>query len=253
MQLKKEIHHLFYYIYEFYKKIINKKMKKLNENKEILEQDNKNINEMEYNGEIINPNVDYNKKNDSESDYIEKKMNFYDFDEELLQYRPLEIDRLVKVLLDLKGALLLTSTDHQVEQIINYSYSEEVFRNFKNNEGTSICQSNIGNLQSQLLKFDKAIYHLALSLQNDKLKRFLSRTLSDELVESDSLLHKISLSYNKDKDKERINILAEKQQNNSKDNFSEKIIGILINSRYCKLINIYFNFMPKSNIELLNG
>ena len=235
---------------------VTKEETPLIENNEYLEQDNKNINDMEYNGEIINPNIDYNKKYDSESDYIEKEINFYDFDEELLQYRPLEIDRLVKVLLDLKGALLLTSTDHQVEQIINYSYSEEIFRNFKNNEGTSICQSNIGNLQSQLLKFDKAIYHLALSLQDDKLKRFLSRTLSDELDESDTLLHKISLSYNKDKDKEKINILAEKQQNSSRDNFSQKVIGILINSRYCKLINVYFkffSFMQKSNIELLNG
>ena len=227
------------------------------ENNEYLEQDNnKNFNDMEYNGEIINPNIDYNKKYDKESDYIEKETNFYDFDEELLQYRPLEIDRLVKVLLDLKGALLLTSTDHQVEQIINYSYSEEIFRNFKNKEGTTICQSNIGNLQSQLLKFDKAIYHLALSLQDDKLKRFLSRTLSDELDESDTLLHKISLSYNKDKDKEKINILAEKQQNSSRDNFSQKLIGILINSRYCKLINVYFkffSFMQKSNIEMLSG
>ena len=223
---------------------------------ENIEQDNQNLDEMEYNGEIINPKEDYNKKYDKESDYIEKEINFYDFDEELLQYRPLEIDRLVKVLLDLKGALLLTSTDHQVEQIINYSYSEEIFRNFKNKEGTTICQSNIGNLQSQLLKFDKAIYHLALSLQDDKLKRFLSRTLSDELDESDTLLHKISLSYNKDKDKEKINILAEKQQNNSRDNFSQKVIGILINSRYCKLINVYFqffSFMQKSNIELLSG
>ena len=220
------------------------------------ERDNKNISDLEYNGEIINPKEDYNKKYDIESDYIEKEINFYDFDEELLQYRPLEIDRLVKVLLDLKGALLLTSTDHQVEEIINYSYSEEIFRNFKNKEGTTICQSNIGNLQSQLLKFDKAIYHLALSLQEDKLKRFLSVTLSDELDESDSLLYKISLSYNNNKNKEKINKLAEKQQNSSHDNFSQKIIGILINSRYCKLVKVYYKFfslIQKSNNEILNG
>ena len=237
------------------KNFLTKEEAPLIENNDNLELDY-SLNDMEYNGEIINPNVDYNKKYDTESDYIEKEINFYDFDEELLQYRPLEIDRLVKVLLDLKGALLLTSSDHQVEEIINYSYSEEIFRNFKNKDGTSICQSNIGNLQSQLLKFDKAIYHLALSLQDDKLKRFLSRTLSDELDESDSLLHKISLSYNKDKDKEKINILVEKQQNSSRDNFSQKVIGILINSRYCKLINVYFkffSFMKKSNVELLSG
>ena len=231
-----------------------------NQNKKYLnndeEEDNKNFNDLEYNGEIINPKIDYNKKYDNESDYIEKEIKFYDFDDELLQYRPLEIDRLVKVLLDLKGALLLTSTDHQVEQIIDYSHSEEIFHNFKNKEGAAICQSNIGNLQSQLLKYDKAIYHLALSLQEDKLKRFLSRTLSDELDESDTLLHRIFLSYNKDKDKEKINILVEKQQNNSRDNFSQKIIGILINSRYCKLINVYFKFfsvVQKSNIDELSG
>ena len=221
-----------------------------------LDQEKSNANNIEYNGELIDLKDNYNKKYDKESDYIEKEINFYDFDEELLQYRPLEIDNLVKSLLDLKKALLLTSTDQNVNELVNYSYSEEIFMNFKNKEGTNICQSNIGNLQSQLLKFDKAIYHIALSLQDDKLKRFLSKVLSDELDESDTLFNKISLSFNNDKEKEKINILAEKQQNNTHDKFSQKIIGVLINSRYCKLINAYFKFFSlvrKSNIELLNG
>mgnify|MGYP006873018115 CR=1 FL=1 len=228
----------------------------LNKNNDIIQQNMKNLNDFEFNGEIINPKEDYNKKYDKESDYIEKEINFYDFDEELLQYRPLEIDRLVKVLLNLKGALLVTSSNNQIEKIINYSYSEGIFRNFKNKEGASICQSNIGNLQSQLLKYDKAIYHLALSLQDDKLKRFLSRVLSDELDESDVLLQKIYITYNKDKNKEKENKLVEKQQNNSHNNFSQKRIGMLINSRYCKLINVYFKFfsvIKKSNIEVLSG
>ena len=218
--------------------------------------DKNNLNDFEFNGEIINSKINYNQKYDKESDYIEKEINFYDFDEELLQYRPLEIDRLVKVLLNLKGALLVTSSNNQIEKIINYSYSEGIFRNFKNKEGASICQSNIGNLQSQLLKFDKAIYHLALSIQDDKLKRFFSRTLSDELDESDVLLQKLYLTYNKDKNKEKENKLVVKQQNNSHDNFSQKKIGMLINSRYCKLINVYFKFfstIKKSNIEMLSG
>ena len=218
--------------------------------------DKNNLNDFEFNGEIINSKINYNQKYDKESDYIEKEINFYDFDEELLQYRPLEIDRLVKVLLNLKGALLVTSSNNQIEKIINYSYSEGIFRSFKNKEGASICQSNIGNLQSQLLKFDKAIYHLALSIQDDKLKRFFSRTLSDELDESDVLLQKLYLTYNKDKNKEKENKLVEKQQNNSHDNFSQKRIGMLINSRYCKLINVYFKFfstIKKSNIEMLSG
>ena len=218
--------------------------------------DKNNLNDFEFNGEIINSKINYNQKYDKESDYIEKEINFYDFDEELLQYRPLEIDRLVKVLLNLKGALLVTSSNNQIEKIINYSYSEGIFRSFKNKEGASICQSNIGNLQSQLLKFDKAIYHLALSIQDDKLKRFFSRTLSDELDESDVLLQKLYLTYNKDKNKEKENKLVVKQQNNSHDNFSQKRIGMLINSRYCKLINVYFKFfstIKKSNIEMLSG
>ena len=40
----------------------------------------------------INPDYDFNQKYDEESDYIKKEYNFYDFDEQLLQYRPLEIE-----------------------------------------------------------------------------------------------------------------------------------------------------------------
>ena len=118
--------------------------------------------------------------------------------EELLQYRPVEIDRLVQSLLNLKSALILTSSDNDVNHIIDYSNSEYIFNNFKNREGSRMCQSNIGNLQSQLLKYDKAIYHLALSLENIELKKFLSYTINDELDDSDSLLHKIEMSYRKE-------------------------------------------------------
>jgi hypothetical protein len=76
------------------------------------------------------------------------------------------------------------------------------------------------------------------------------------LDESDVLLQKLYLTYNKDKNKEKENKLVVKQQNNSHDNFSQKRIGMLINSRYCKLINVYFKFfstIKKSNIEMLSG
>ena len=215
-----------------------------------------NQNEMDDNNELMNSKIDYNKKFDEESEFIEKESNFYDFDEQLLQFRPLEIDRLVKALIDLKGALFLTSSDQPVEQLIDYSNSEDIFRNFKNKEGATICQSNIGNLQSQLMKYDNAIYHLATSLQDNKLKRFLARALSDEYDESDTLLNKISISYSKTKVKEKMNVLIEKQLNNSNDNFSQKIIGILINTRYTRLIHVYFKFfslIQKSNIEDLSG
>ena len=231
----------------------------LNNNKnESLNSENnlKDENDTEIDNELINSKIDYNKKFDEENEFIEKESNFYDFDEQLLQFRPLEIDRLVKALINLKGALILTSLDQTVEQIINYSYSENIFRNFKNKEGTTICQSNIGNLQSQLKKYGNSIYHLAISLQDNKLKKFLSKNLSDEFDESDTLLNKIAMSYNKTKNKEKMNLLIEKQLNNTKDNFSQKIIGILINSRYNRLIHFYYKFfslIQKSNNDFLNG
>ena len=207
----------------------------------------------------ISINSDFNEKYDEESNYIEKEISFYDFNEQLLQYRPLEMEFLVNSLMDLKGALNLTSLDREVEEIIDYSHSEEIFRNFKNKEGAVICQSNIGNLQSQLLKFDKAIYHLALSLEDNKLKKFLNNNLSDELDENDSLLNDISNPFKKRKKKEKNNILLKKQMNNSKNNFSQKIIGILINTRYGKLIYAYYMFfknlkkLQKSNYDIING
>ena len=243
------------------KNIINLKTfrdddKLLNTSTEVNE-DNTDMN-LEYNGELIDPKINYDKQYDLDGDVIEKELNFYDFDEELLQFRPIEIDRLVQSLLNLKSALILTSSDHEVENIIDYSNCEYIFNNFKNKEGSRMCQSNIGNLQSQLLKYDKAIYHLALSLQNVELKKFLSLTLSDELDESDSLLHKIEMNYSKNSKEKEMNELVKKQQNSKHKNFSQKIIGTLINSRYNKLINIYFrffSFIQKSNYnyEKLSG
>ena len=192
--------------------------------------------------DLINLKIDYDKKYDEESEFIEKESSFYNFDENLLQYRPLEIDHLIKSLIELKGASTLTSSDQTIKNIIDYSYSEDIFRNFKNKEGEIICQSNIGNLQSQLFEFDKAIYHLVNSLQDNKLKKFLSRNLYDELDESDNLLNKISLSFNHNRNHDRINLLAERQQNNFRDNFSQKIIGVLINTRYPRLIYCYYKF-----------
>ena len=120
-------------------------------NIELKEKDdiNENIN--------INEHINFNQKYDEESQYIEKEINFYDFDEALLRYRPLEIENLVKLLIDIKEALILTSSDQPIKQIIDYSHTEDIFRNFKNKNGTTICQSNIGNLQMQLMKYDKAI------------------------------------------------------------------------------------------------
>ena len=225
--------------------------KLLNISTEINERNLKGMN-IEYNDELINPKINYDKQYDLDGDIIEKEINFYDFDEELLQHRPVEIDILVQSLLNLKSALILTSSGHEVENIIDYSNSEYIFNNFRNKEGSRICQSNIGNLQSQLLKFDKAIYHLALSLQNIELKRFLSLTLNDELDESDSLFHKIEMSFSKNSKEKEMNKLVKKQQNTRHTNFSQKIIGILINSRYNKLIYIYFkffSFIQKSNYD----
>ena len=235
----------------------NRENEKLLNIPEIINEQNTDT-DLEYNGELINPKINYDKLYDLENDIIEKEYNFYDFDEELLQYRPIEIDQLVRAFLNLRNALLLTSSNNEVENIIDYSNCDYIFNNFKNEEGSRMCQSNIGNLQSQLLKYDKAIYHLALSLQNIELKKYLSQTLSDELDENDSLLHKIEMNYNKNVKEKEINKLAKRQQNSKHKNFSQKTIGILINSRYNKLIHIYFKFfkhIQKSNYnyEKLSG
>ena len=219
-----------------------------------------NVNSINSNKEEeINKNIDYNEKYDEESDYIENEINFYDYDDSLLQCRPFEIEQLVKFLIDIKSVMILTSSDLPVGQIIDYSYSEDIFKCFKNKEGSSICQSNIGNLQIQLLKYDKAIYHLALSLQDNKLKRFLNNNLSDEFDQDDSLMKRLSSYFNKSKIKEKNIILVTKQQNNINDNFSQKIIGNLINIRYCRLIYAYYKFfkgmkkLEKINEDTIKG
>ena len=238
---------------------LNLLKKKRDENLEKLEasyifenkKNNNKENNDDYNSlgltniELIKDKIDnsdeLNQKYDEESKYIEQELNFYDFDDQLLKYRPLEIENLMKSLMNIKSALILTSKDKGIDQIINYSYSEKIFRGFRNKDGSIICESNIGNMLSQLLKFDKAIYHLVLSIQDSNLTKFLNQNLGDELDSDDSLLNKISNLYNAKK-KDKINILVEKQMNNSKINFSQKLIGILINIRYCRLINAYYKF-----------
>ena len=192
--------------------------------------------------------ISYSENPNSEN--IKNDLHINDFDEGLLQYRPKEINSLVKILLQLKRVLILTSSNNNNEKIINYSTSENIFFNIKNKEGIYICQSNIGNLESQILNYDKAIYHLCLSLQDVKLKKFLSKTLSDELDVSNTLLHMIDGSYNKNYQQEVTNLLVKKQQNSFHKVFSQRIIGNLINNRYNKLIHIYFKFfsiLQKSN------
>ena len=220
------------------KNIISTELDELKKKLELKE--NNDINEEEM---MKADHDNFINKYDEESLYIEREINFYDFDEALLRYRSLEIENIVKLLIDIKEALILTSSDRPIEQIIDYSHTEDVFRNYKNNEGTTICQSNIGNLQMQLMKYDKAIYHLAISLQDNRLKKFLGRSLIDELDERDSLLNRISNAFNKLKIKnEKNNILIMKQQSNMSDTFSQKVIGILINTRYNRLVYAYYKF-----------
>ena len=153
--------------------ILNENMNKKDNNDLNKEKDNNNLNKSYINNDsllnidnIKNSNnneieiysySDFFKKYDKDTNNIKKEFNFYDFDDELLQYRPFEIDILLKSLADLKIAINLTSSERELYQIVEYSQSEEIFRNNKEKEGVEICQSNIGNLESQLLKFDKSI------------------------------------------------------------------------------------------------
>ena len=101
------------------------------------------------------------------------------------------------------------------------------------------------------MKFDKAIYHLAFSLQEYKLQKFLNKNLSDELDESNILINRIHCFFDSKRAKEKNNILIEKQQRNKDNNISQKVIGDLINNRYSKLIYSYYKFF-KSMKKLQN-
>ena len=197
----------------------------------------------------------YIEQNDNEknklSENIEKELHFYDFDEELLQFRPKEINSIFKILLNLKEVFLLTSkNDLDSQKLINFAKSENIFYNVKNKEGSYLCQSNLGNLLNQNLNYDKAIYHLCKSLQDPKLKKFLSKNISDEYDVSDSLCINVDNLYNKNYLSEKSNILVKKQLNANHKTFSRSTIVNLIHNRYNKLIHIYYNFfsfLQKSN------
>ena len=235
----------------------NKENNKLDEtNNELISNDSNNLEVNEKNN--FNQKIELHKKYDEESEYIEKEINFYNFNETLLQNRPLEIDRLIKSLIDLKQAILLTSYDQEIDKIVSYSNSSGVFNDYKNKNAMTLCQSNIGNLQIQLHEYDKSINHLALSLEDNKLKKYLSKNLSDELDESDVLLNKLYNLFDNKRTSKKLkkNKLIVKQENNTKNEFSQKIIGNLINSRYNRLIQSYFKFfslIQKHNINAVKG
>ena len=223
------------------------------DNREII---NKFI-QNEYMNELSNLKTlefEYNK----ESENLRNELDYYNFNEELLQYRCYEVDELGKALLNFKQSLLLTSHDNTPDKIADYSKSEEIFANYKNYSGMNCCQSNIGNLLNQLINYDKAIYHFALSLGSSKLKKYLEKALVNEFDENDYLLQKIDSSYNKDCVLEYENILVYKQLNNTDNYLSQKIIDVLINERYNKLIMTYYNFFrlikkSKNKYEYLGG
>ena len=104
--------------------------------------------------EYIDSKTNYEKKYDSDGIMIEKELNFYDFDEELLQYRPVELNNLVQSLLNLKSALILTSKRQEVINIMGFTNSGYTFDNFKNQTGSRMCQSTLFNK----LKFTSNTY-----------------------------------------------------------------------------------------------
>ena len=228
---------------------------------ELNDEENKLINKsttIDIKNEIFNQKnniniINFENKFQEETEYIDKEMSFYNYDQNLLLNRPSDIDNLITSMIDLKQALALSSTEQKKEKIINYSNSGKIFDNCRNNEAMDICQSNIGNLEIQLHKYDKAIYHLVISLQDIKLKKFLGKALSDELDEGDILLNKLSILFDQyiGAEQKKINKLTLKQEDNMKNRFSQKIIGTLINFRYNRLIYSYYKFF--SLIQKYNG
>lgn len=188
---------------------------------------------------------------DSRKDATEASMRdliSFEFNEELLEYRPKEINSLVKVLLDLKKVLLLTSNSEEnnnKEMIIDFSKSEHIFEDVKIQEGERICQSNIGNLSSSNRNYDLAIYHLALSLQDTQLSKYFSKAIIDELDTKGTVLRLLERSFNKNtlmKDNQSTQQTKQNCTLNHISKLPQKEINKLINKRYNKLIYIYYRF-----------
>lgn len=98
-----------------------------------------------------------------------KKKRVYQEEENLqFEQQPEEVNSLLTKLISLKKLIKNTVINYNTQNILDLIFAREEFKNSQNDSGVLFCDSNIGNLSLKTEKYDKAIYHLSLSLlEND--------------------------------------------------------------------------------------
>jgi hypothetical protein len=101
-------------------------------------------------------------------------------DDEGIDVRSQEIENLFNNLLKLKNVLSFTSniniSDNR-KSLLGFIDAKYTFIDLSNQtginifiEGSSICESNVGNLAMRFRKYDKAIFHLLESMKDSRSK-----------------------------------------------------------------------------------
>jgi hypothetical protein len=114
-----------------------------------------------------------------------------EYDEETLQMRSAEMDKLFNILLKLKNVLTFTTNSKTIfdkNALVNYVNAKYTFSEVSNLKGKNVCDSNVGNLALRCHKYDKAVLHFIESLPEEK--KYLVPSSSGKLT-SDVLSKKI--------------------------------------------------------------
>ena len=98
-----------------------------------------------------------------------KKKRIYQEEENLqFEQQPDEVNSLLTKLISLKKLIKNTVINYDTQNILDLIFAREEFKNSSNDSGVLFCDSNIGNLSLKAEKYDKAIYHLSLSLSENE-------------------------------------------------------------------------------------
>lgn len=81
-----------------------------------------------------------------------------------IEHMPKEINDLLQKLISLKKLIKNTVINYDNQNMMSVIFAKEQFRKSDNSSGVLFCDSNIGNLSLVAKKYDKAIYHLTISI-----------------------------------------------------------------------------------------
>lgn len=108
----------------------------------------------------------FNQKIKEKVDKQDEDLNENEDEVSILRSR--QLDELFDLMFKLKFVMGFTTeqTDEvkNDNQMLNYIFSRTTFKDVKNIKGQNLCDSNIGNLCLQMMKYDKSIFHLSKSI-----------------------------------------------------------------------------------------